>query len=449
MQRPASAYATRAAPRYTSYPTAPHFTPAVGPDAYLGWLGAVDADAPVSLYVHVPFCRAVCWYCACNMKLASRDAPLAEYAQSLMAEIDLIAAATPGRLRVGHLHFGGGTPTALAPDDLARIVERLRERFDFEPGAELAIESDPRTLTAEMAARIGALGFTRASFGVQEFDPEVQRAINRVQPSGMVREAVDRLRAAGVAAFNFDLIYGLPLQTVETLKRTVRQVAEIGPDRAALFGYAHVPWMSKRQRMIDADDLPDAAARGEMADAAAEAFERAGYAPVGIDHFARPDDPLTRAAAAGALRRNFQGYTDDAAETLIGFGATAIGRTPSGYVQNIAEPGAWAREVAAGRPPIARGAAFGGEDRLRAEVIERLMCYAEVDLDAAAARHGAPRDWWADGSVEIVKLAADGLIRRDGGRITLTLAGKPYVRVVAAAFDQYLARGAARHSAVV
>ncbi len=449
MQRPPSAYAQQATPRYTSYPTAPHFTGAVTSEDYLGWLRETDEAAPVSLYVHVPFCRAICWYCGCNMKLATREAPLARYADSLLDEIDLIAGVLCGRRRVSHLHFGGGTPTALTPDDLARIVERLRSRFDFTDGAELAIESDPRTLTAEMAARIGALGFTRASFGVQEFDPEVQRAINRVQPPEMVREAVERLRDAGVSAFNFDLIYGLPHQTVEKLRRTVDLVAGLRPDRTALFGYAHVPWIAKRQRMIDEAALPGVAERMEMADAAAEAFELAGYVPIGLDHFALPGDALAQAAASGELRRNFQGYTTDTAETLIGFGATSIGRTPRGYVQNIAEPGAWAREVAAGRAPVARGVALAGEDRLRGEVIERLMCHGDVDLDEVGARHGAHANWWAGASVEIVRMAADGLLLRRGARITLTGAGKPLARVVAAAFDQYLAKGTARHSVAV
>ena len=444
-----SAYATALAPRYTSYPTAPHFTAKVSGEDYLAWLRRTGPAAPVSLYLHVPFCRQVCWYCACNMKLANREAPLADYARTLIKEIDLIADALPDRRMVSHIHFGGGTPTALAPDDLAVIMERLRDRFDILPDAEIAIEGDPRTLTDEMAEMIGAQGFTRASFGVQEFDPTVQKAINRIQPPEMVASAVERLRDAGVSAFNFDLIYGLPHQTEASIRQTVALAAEMRPDRAAIFGYAHVPWMAKRQRMIDEAALPGADARLRMAAAAAEAFAAHGYEPVGIDHFALPDDDLAIAARNGTLRRNFQGYTTDAAETLIPLGATSIGRTPEGYVQNIAETGAWSRAVEAGEAPIAKGLAFSGEDRLRGEVIEGLMCAGEADLAALGRRHGRGEHWWADAHADIARYEADGLLKLDRSKIVLSGAGKQLARVVASAFDEYMKRNAARHSVAV
>jgi oxygen-independent coproporphyrinogen III oxidase len=241
-------YAGRAMPRNTSYPTAPHFRRDFPEATLRRWYGALPPEVPVSLYLHVPFCRQMCWYCGCNMKLAARYAPVADYVESLLAEIELVAAALPERLRVSHLHWGGGTPTALAPADLARAMDRLRARFALAPGAELAIESDPRTLTPEMAAAIGRLGFTRASFGVQEFDPKVQAAINRLQPPEIVARTVEMLRAAGLAAINFDLIYGLPHQTVESLLDTIATCRAMAPDRIALFGYAHVPWMARNQR---------------------------------------------------------------------------------------------------------------------------------------------------------------------------------------------------------
>ena len=352
------AYATRLAPRYTSYPTAPHFTESVGAADYEDWLSRLHPSTPVSLYAHIPFCRQICWYCGCNMKLAKREGPLKEYADTLIREIDMIADRLPARMRVSHLHFGGGTPTALQPRDLARIVEKMNERFDFTEGAERAIESDPRTLTSEMSKEIGALGFTRASFGVQEFNARVQAAINRVQPVEMVRRSVDELRAAGISGINFDLIYGLPHQTKEMMRDTIEKTAEIGADRCALFAYAHVPWMAKRQRRIDAAALPGAGERFEMALAGAEAFERAGYNAIGIDHFAKPEDPLALAARQKRLQRNFQGYTTDTAATMLGFGATSIGKTPFGYVQNTPEPGAWSRQVNEGIAPIAKGRAL-------------------------------------------------------------------------------------------
>jgi oxygen-independent coproporphyrinogen III oxidase len=442
-------YARRAVPRYTSYPTAPHFRAGFPPATYAQWLGALDRCEPVSLYLHVPFCRQMCWYCGCNMKLAARYAPVAAYVETLLAEITLVAAHLPGRLEVGHLHWGGGTPTALAPEDLARAMDRLRTLFDFTPGAEIAIESDPRTLTLGMIEEIGRQGFTRASFGVQEFDPEVQAAINRIQPPDMVARTVEALRDAGVSGINFDLIYGLPHQTTEKLLDTVRLCAEMRPDRIALFGYAHVPWMAKNQRMIPEDALPDGPARAEQAARAAEALRAAGYASIGLDHFALPDDSMALAARSGKLHRNFQGYSTDPAETLIGLGATSIGRTPRGYVQNIAETGAWTRAVRDGILPVAKGLAFTGDDRLRADVIECIMCDGRVDLAAIGLAYGAAPDWYADSEHALREFEADGLITRTGAEIRLTPTGQTLCRVVAAAFDRYLAGSEARHSVAV
>lgn len=442
-------YARRASPRYTSYPTAPHFGAEVDEANYRRWLAALDPAVPVSLYLHVPFCRQMCWYCGCNMKLASRYEPVAEYVQTLRKEVALTAQALPARMAVSHLHWGGGTPTALSPDDLAAVMEDVHARWDFAEDAEIAIESDPRTLTAEMAARIGALGFTRASFGVQEFDLQVQKAINRVQPPAMVRQSVDQLRAAGVSGINFDLIYGLPYQTVESLVETVKLSAGMRPDRVALFGYAHVPWMAKNQRMIPDEALPGAEDRAAQASAAAEALAAEGYVAIGLDHFALPDDDLAIAARDGWLRRNFQGYTTDQAETLIGIGATSIGRTPSGYLQNIAETGAWARAVEGGHLPVAKGRAFIGEDRLRAEVIERLMCDGHVNAEEIGARHGAPAHWWRDAEPTLAEMQADGLVTVSAGQVAMTDRGRPLVRLAAAAFDTYLAESTARHSVAV
>lgn len=442
-------YMARPVPRYTSYPTVPHFDATVTAETYRGWLGALDPARPVSLYLHVPFCRQLCWYCGCNMKLVSRYEPVASYVEVLLAEIALVADAVPGRLTVSHLHWGGGTPTALEPIDLARCMEAVRARFDFADDAEIAIESDPRTLTAEMTAMIGALGFNRASFGVQEFDPKVQAAINRIQPPQMVERSVEGLRAAGVTAINFDLIYGLPHQTVATITDTVDRCTAMRPDRLALFGYAHVPWMAKKQRMIPEDALPDAEDRRAQAEAASRRLAADGYEAIGLDHFALPDDPLAVAARRGELHRNFQGYTVDPCETLLGLGATSIGRTPHGFVQNLSETGAWSRAVREGTLPVAKGHAFAGEDALRAEVIETLMCFAEADLAAISARHGAAPGWCADAIAELRTMEDDGILVVEDGVVRMTQEGRPLVRVAASAFDAYLQRGAARHSVAV
>jgi oxygen-independent coproporphyrinogen-3 oxidase len=328
-------------------------------------------------------------------------------------------------------------------------MDRVEARFEIGPRAELAIESDPRTLTDAMIATIGRLGFTRASFGVQEFDPAVQAAINRIQPPEMVARTVEGLRRAGVAGINFDLIYGLPHQTVATLLRTIELCRAMEPDRFALFGYAHVPWMAKNQRMIPEAALPDGPARAAQAAAAAAALTAAGYQAIGLDHFAKPGDELAVAARAGRLHRNFQGYTTDSTATMIGLGASSIGQTPHGYVQNISETGAWARAIAEGRLPVAKGLAFAGDDLLRRAVIERIMCDGEVDLAAAGTRHGFGPDWWEGERPALDAMAADGLLERDGPRIVLTRTGLGLSRVVAAAFDVYLARSEARHSVAV
>lgn len=442
-------YMTRAVPRYTSYPTVPHFSDTVGAADYAAQLERLDPAEPISLYLHVPFCRQLCWYCGCNMKLATREAPLARYAATLRKEIALVASHLPARMTLSHLHWGGGTPTALVPDDLAGVMDVVRKHFGIADGAELAIESDPRTLTPEMITRIGALGFTRASFGVQEFDSKVQKAINRIQPPDMVARSVDGLRDAGVEGINFDLIYGLPHQSVATLLETIRLCLDMAPDRIALFGYAHVPWMAKKQRLIDEAALPGAAERLAQAQAAAHDLTQAGYVALGLDHFATPGDALSRAAQDGQLRRNFQGYTTDQAQTMLGVGATSIGRTPTSFMQNIAETGAWSRAVEAGHLPVMKGCLLDAEDQLRGFVIEQIMCHSAVDLLAAGRRFGREPDWFDDVAEQLAQFCREGLIEFDGAHLRVTAIGMPVIRVIASVFDAYLARNQARHAIAV
>jgi oxygen-independent coproporphyrinogen-3 oxidase len=442
-------YAKRAVPRYTSYPTAPHFAEEFPEAIYREWLARLDPAEPVSLYLHVPFCAQQCWYCGCNMKLTSRYAPVAAYIEHLTAEIDLLADALPSRLAVAHLHFGGGTPTALDPGDLAAVMARVSERFSLRLDAELAIESDPRTLSDAMIEQIGELGFNRASFGVQEFDPQVQAAINRVQPPEMVAHATEGLRAVGVRRINFDLIYGLPHQTAAALRRTVELCIAMQPDRIALFGYAHVPWVAKNQRMIPDDALPQSSERAAQAEAAADALVAGGYVRIGLDHFALPGDSLAIAAASGTLRRNFQGYTSDTAQTLIGIGATSIGHTPDGHVQNISETGAWSRAVAAGRLPVARGHGMSAEDSLRGHVIERIMCDGAIDLSAAGRAYGFSENWSAAEQETLAELERDGLVARTGDKLTIRPEAKHLARIVASVFDAYLGAASVRHSVAV
>jgi oxygen-independent coproporphyrinogen-3 oxidase len=352
-------------------------------------------------------------------------------------------------MMISHLHWGGGTPTALSPDDLERVMDLVRASFDIAPDAEIAIESDPRTLSESMIERIGQIGFNRASFGVQEFDRKVQAAINRIQPPETVARAVESFRAVGVRNINFDLIYGLPYQTMETLIATIRTCATIRPDRLALFGYAHVPWMAKKQRLIPTEALPDAVARVKQAGAAARELQRLGYVRVGLDHFTLPDDCLATAAKTGDLRRNFQGYTTDRTRTLLGVGATSIGRMSEGYVQNRSETGAWARAVEAGTLPIAKGHAFRDDDRIRGHIIEQLMCFGAVDLTAVLQRFAVTAQMFETEMAELSQYARDGVVTVENGIVRVTEEARSMVRVVAAVFDSYHKKRMARHSIAV
>jgi oxygen-independent coproporphyrinogen-3 oxidase len=444
-------YASRAVPRYTSYPTAPHFETSIGPQTAVDWLGRLDGGDPVSLYLHVPYCRAICHYCGCHTKAALRDEPVIDYAEGLVAEIALVAAAIgrDRRLPVAHVHWGGGTPSLLPAASLRAVVAALHAAFDFAPLIEHAIELDPRTVTPELAAVLAEVGVTRASLGVQDFDPTVQAAIGRIQPIETVAAAVTALREAGITALNFDLMYGLPHQSAATIEHTVALTRDFAPSRIALFGYAHVPWFKKHQRLIDETLLPGPAERLELEHVAHRALARAGYVAIGLDHFAAADDEMAIAAREGRLHRNFQGYTTDACSTLIGLGASSIGRTPEGFVQNDPDIGRWRRAIEAGRPATWKGRRLDDDDRLRGEIIERVMCDWQVDLDAVTRAHHTTVAAVADALPRLREPIEDGLCRLDGDRLTVTEAGRSLVRIVAAAFDAHLAAAAARHSVAV
>jgi len=445
-----AAIAEARTPRYTSYPTAPHFHDGVTGETVAGWLAALRPATPLSLYLHIPFCHQVCWYCACNMKLAARREPVQAYAEWLLAEIELVADRLPARMPVVNLHWGGGTPTALGLDEMARVTERLQQHFDLTDEAETAVEIDPRSFTPEMAPALAALGVRRASLGVQEFDAEVQRAVNRIQPFEKVRDCVAALRAHGIKAINFDLIYGLPYQTEETLARSVALTAELAPDRIALFGYAHVPWMAKNQRLLPEDALPGPAERYAQASLAERLLRQAGYIAIGLDHFARPGDSMAQAAAEGRLKRNFQGYTTDPGVALIGMGTTAISSLPQGYAQNLPEIRGWSRAIGAGTLPVRHGIALSPEDRLRRAVIERLMCDLTVDFAAMARAHGRDADHFAAEAQRLHDLAADGLAIVEGTRVTVPDEARVALRVVASVFDARLAPSPTpRHAAAI
>lgn len=445
----AKRYGEERLPRYTSYPTAPHFTPAISRQTYARWLEELPADKSASLYLHVPFCRAMCWYCGCNTTVASRDGPVVTYLAALHAEIEHVATRIPQRLTAQHIHIGGGTPTIMTPPQFDELCAVLHAYAEIRPDAEFAIEIDPRALSPDMARALGANGVTRASIGVQSFDDTVQRAINRVQDFIETARAVDRLRGSGIHAFNFDLVYGLPHQTTASCIDTVRQCLSLRPDRFSVFGYAHVPGFKKHQRKIDATALPGSTERHEQAEAIAVTLRDAGYEQIGLDHFALPDDAMARAAATGTLHRNFQGYTTDASDTLIGFGASAIGQLPQGYVQNDPALGSYRESIRDGRLATVRGYALHNDDRLRADIIERLMCDFEADLGAICARHDKSAAALLQSASRLTALVEDGVVTLDGTHLRLADDAHFLVRSVASCFDTHMDAQAKLHSRAV
>lgn len=439
----------RPVPRYTSYPTAPHFHADVGADRYRRWIETLPADAVVSLYLHVPFCAEMCWYCGCHTKVAARYAPIADYAARLAREIALVAGIAGRAIAVGHVHWGGVTPTQLAAYYFLRLMDVLRRHFDIRPDAEIAVEADPRTLDSARVGALAAAGVTRTSLGVQDFNDHVQKAINRIQPFAKVAEAVEGLRGADIGALNMDLMYGLPYQSVNDARRTAELAASLRPDRLAVFGYAHVPWMKSHQKMIPESALPGTRERLSQALAVAETLAARGYRPIGLDHFAKPDDAMARAFDDGRLRRNFQGYTDDPADVLIGFGTSAIGQFPQGYVQNAVPFHEYDEAITAGRLAAHRGIVLTPEDRLRRAVIERVMCDMRADLAALCRSHGFPEDALTPDAEALKPMVDDGLAELTGPVVRVTETCRPFMRTIAAVFDTYLGTGKARHSRAV
>ena len=433
-------------PRYTSYPTAPHFTAEVTGETFAGWLEGAGEEG-LSLYLHVPFCRSICAYCGCTTKATRRDAPVLAYADLLGREIDLLAARAGGA-RVSHIHWGGGTPNILPPEAFQALVERLARHFRIPSTAEHAIELDPRHVGPDGARHLAAMGVTRVSLGVQTLDPLVQAAIGRVQPEDVVDQAFSALRRAGIDRINADLMYGLPLQSLPSVEASTRRIAAWRPSRIAMFGYAHVPWMKSHQKLVRDADLPDADLRLAQAALARAILVEAGYVEVGIDHFALPDDDLAQAAAGQRLHRNFQGYTTDTAEFLVGLGASSISATPFGFAQNAPDLAGWRRAIEAGRFATVKGRAFAGQDRMRAEIIRTLLCQFEVQPGRIAERYGYSADSLAPDLASLAPLAQAGWITLSDDRLVIRAHRVELARVVASAFDAYLPQGG-RHSVAV
>ena len=433
-----------AGPRYTSYPTADRFVEAVGEPGYLQALdqrrtGPAAMALPLSLYVHIPFCESLCYYCACNKIITKHHERSAPYLRYLSKEVDLHVQHIGAGQSVSQLHLGGGTPTFFSDDELSELMAMLRRNFNLVPGGEYSIEVDPRTVTAERLAHLARLGFNRLSFGVQDFDPIVQKAVHRVQPAEQVFALVEAARGIGFESINVDLIYGLPKQTPESFDRTLAQVAELRPDRIALYAYAHLPERFKPQRRIIAIDLPGAPNKVAMLARSLAAFEQAGYVYVGMDHFALPNDALAVAKRQGRLHRNFQGYSTQPDCDLIGLGVSAIGKVGATYSQNAKSLEEYQYLLDHGHLPVARGLAVSRDDLLRRCVIMALMCQGEVMFESAELAHLIDfRSYFASELETLRGMQDQGLVELSDTGIQVTPMGWFFVRGVAMVFDKYL-----------
>lgn len=430
-----------AVPRYTSYPTAPHFTATFGASSLADHLAQIPSDSILSLYIHMPFCKSLCWYCGCNMKVSRNVEDMLAYSQTVCREISLVGARLNTRLKVGNIHFGGGTPTWGPHEGRAAIMNAIRTAFDVKTDADIAFEADPRSVSDDVALELADLGVNRVSLGVQDFDPGVQTAINRVQSFDVVERAALGLRKAGITNINLDLMYGLPLQTDQTIAHTIGLAMQLAPRRVALFGYAHVPWMKKHQRLLEREPLPNTEQRFALFCTAREKLLDSGFAPIGIDHFAAPDDSMALAAMSGTLRRNFQGYTTDSSPIVLGFGASAISALPMSYAQNDAGLVAYAAAINEGNFATVRGRALSRNDMLRRDVIMSLMCHFRAHV---------PQDIAESAATALDPLLRDSLCRwEDSGELVMTPAATPWVRVLAACFDEYHVPNAGRHARAV
>ncbi len=434
----------RPVPRYTSYPTAAQFDASIGPVQHGDWLRHLNGTS-AALYLHIPFCRQLCWYCACHTMAMRRKGTLDAYADRLRRELDMLAAAAPD-LVLDSIQWGGGTPTQLGAARLAAVGRKIEMLFDHRANLEISVEVDPRYCDAEIAEAIAALRTTRASLGIQDFDVGVQEAINRSQTFEMTVAALGHLRAAGIKKFNLDLVYGLPRQTLATLSRTLDQAVALQPDRVAVFGYAHVPWMKPHQRLIDTASLPDGPARAAMAEMVQDRLVAGGYVAVGLDHYAKKGDDLARAAMNGRLHRNFQGYVTNESPWVAGVGASAISCLPKGYSQNAADAARYMAAIESGSFATVRGVTVSPDDRMRGEIIGDLMCRYTADIAETCRRHHTEAEALLGQVDGLTSLVRDGLVTMNGGRLVVTERGRPLVRYVCAAFDRHYTGGEGKHS---
>ncbi|MCC1491702.1 oxygen-independent coproporphyrinogen III oxidase [Cognatishimia sp. F0-27] len=434
-------------PRYTSYPTAPQFGSDVGPDDFAGWIEALPDTAQISLYLHIPFCRRLCWFCACRTQGTATAAPVAGYVENLKQELAILKRHLPPRVTLSRLHWGGGTPTLLAPDMIRDLAGAIRGTVDFAPGAEFSVEIDPNEVDGPRLDALAESGMNRASIGVQDFDPKIQETIGRPQGFDLTKQTVEMIRERGVESLNADILFGLPYQTRERITNTVQKLLSFAPDRVALYGYAHVPWMAKRQQMIPSDALPTPAERLKLFETARKLFKWDGYDEIGIDHFAQPHDGLAVAARTGRLRRNFQGYTDDTAVALVGLGASSISKFPQGFAQNAPATSRYVQAVRDDGFATSRGHVFSGEDDMRARLIEAIMCDFAIQSEEICTTYGVPRErldtWFKE-----INARFEGLLDVTEYGLFVPQAARPLTRMIAREFDAYALSKAGHSSAI-
>ena len=442
-------------PRYTSYPTADRFVEAFGAEAYRSWLGRRSVGGiskPLSLYVHLPFCNTICYYCACNKIITKDHGRSAKYLKYLDKELEMQAAALDGSHDVVQLHFGGGTPTFLSHDELRQLMASIRKHFRMLPNGEYSIEVDPRKVDDATVALLGELGFNRMSVGVQDVDPVVQEAVNRIQTVEETRGVIDAARANGFKSISVDLIYGLPKQSVEGFDRTLTEVIAMSPDRLSIYNYAHLPTLFKPQRRINEADLPSADAKLQILQLAIRRLTEAGYVFIGMDHFAKPDDELTIAQRQGRLHRNFQGYSTYAECDLLSFGVSAISKVGPTYAQNVKTLDEYYDILDRDVLPVYRGIEATPDDLLRRSIIQALMCHFEVSIESLEIAHLIDfHSYFATEIADLQSMEEAGLLKLEDKWITVLPAGRMLVRGIAMVFDRYLrhARQTARYSKVI
>ncbi len=434
-------------PRYTSYPTAPHFNEGVDSNLVNIWYNNLYKKVDnISLYVHIPFCEKLCLFCGCNMKVVNKYDPIQQYLDLLEKEILLISKALKNCPHIKHLHFGGGSPTALKGADFRKLMQVLKKYFPIDEKTDIAVEIDPRTVDDEKMTSYTDSGMNRISLGVQDFNEQVQKSVNRVQPYDLIKLVIDKLKKQGVKSINMDIMYGLPFQTLETLDDTLEKVLSLSPDRLSVFGYAHVPWMKAHQKLIPEEVLPDTTLRLQMYEKIKNYFVNNGYKAIGLDHFAKVTDTMVEALDNKKLNRNFQGYTTDTANALIGIGHSSIGYTPDGYMQNYLEPQQYKKSLEDGDLPIKKGFAVSDVDIFRRNIINEIMCYLEVDLKKYND------DWsnfFSDEISRLGELIDDNLISLDDGVIRVPDTSRSLIRIVSASFDTYLNNGKGKHSSAI